>query len=113
MGGIPSWAVRGAKVVAVGSGPWESKIIFGLWREVEGPQPGEVCTISEVRRRNGGVELFLVEWPVANWLGVPEGYNIEHFRPLTSISETDETEAALFRKKGHRLTAPKPERANA
>lgn len=94
MSGIPSWAVRGAKVVCVDGSPRPSGA-----RYVVLPKEGDTYTI-------GGVEWF--EWSsTAGWglhlIGLKRFVNGRHipfkwdrFRPLVS-TKTEAEDAAMFR----------------
>ncbi len=71
------WARPGVKCVCIEGGPW-----FG-GRTEDGPEKGEVCTITEV---SGGGWLTLAEYD-SN-----DGFAVCCFRPLVS----QEDDVALF-----------------
>lgn len=102
MSGIPSWARPGVKVVCVrppfGTGyDWESH-----------PEISGIYTIREVVVVGDRTGLRLVE--IVNMeAAYRESFTevvflVHRFRPLTEVSESDTTEATLFRKQ--RAMAP-------
>lgn len=111
MSGIPSWARPGVKVVCVDDscGPKEE------WLPGEAPEKGQIYTIERAfSYSNDRVVLWLREIQrhpnvVIRW--GDNGYFIHRFRPLTEVSETDETEAELYHKK--HLHARRSERERA
>lgn len=125
MGAIPSWAVRGAKVVCVEA---DFDLAFNKINDPSGlmsfPALGEVYTIREVRVRyvtefDGGevlVGLLLNEVlnPVAvggSATGEEPGFDVLCFRPLVEAAHEAEIEARLYHKKGLHHTTRK--RVNA
>ena len=75
--GVPSWAVKGAKVVCIKREPWT--LIYGT---SHGPDPayGDVVTIEATSAFGKFVMLELV--------GFFDLYGVDSFRPLHTI-ETD------------------------
>lgn len=102
--GIPSWAVKGARVVCVDNRPAGCPV---------NPHPplGTRLVISGVLPDNvwgGGVCLVISGYPNPSevFAGVEMGWRIARFRPL--VSDTDELgiETVLYRAKGLKSKVP-------
>jgi hypothetical protein len=90
-GGIPSWAVSGAKVVCIRAADW----LGHLRAEIPGPRKDEVLTITAVGLHEGVAYLGFAEHANGR-----HGYHIDSFRPLRT-AEQDVSEFFL-----HHLTTP-------
>jgi hypothetical protein len=87
-GGIPAWAVRGAKVVCVDASnqlPDRTQLQLGV-----------VYTIDAVTTTPFGVFGYRLKETPNNigGLGVPYGYNSKRFRPV--VTRTQEQDIAQF-----------------
>ncbi|MAN77806.1 MAG: hypothetical protein CML24_11585 [Rhizobiales bacterium] len=81
-----AWAVPGAKVVCVVTGPLpESDPIDPLWE----PSVGKVYTISAVIDHPRWLSVMLEESPLDDWC-----YSARRFRPV--IDRTQEQDVAIF-----------------
>lgn len=91
---IPSWAVKGAKVVCVDAEPLDNH----TWHPSEAPKAGAVYTVARAFIHNGDAIVHLAELArelVSRKLWGPEcGYAIERFRPL--ILRSQEQDMELF-----------------
>lgn len=102
MSGVPSWAVRGQKVVCV------QGTSLATTGEVN-ITSGDVFTIRDILANDDGVGLYLVE--VVNplrltWAGqIERAYYIDRFRPLVTTKTVAE-DLAHFR---HHLDQRQPE----
>ena len=89
MSGIPSWAVRGAKVVCIDGAERSSKTVDG-WA----PKTGGIYTIRSTFFAEGWNCWYLrLEEYVADgvfWRGIEPGWDLPRFRPL--ITEQDDLE---------------------
>lgn len=100
MSGIPAWAVRGAKVVAVGTGSAEPRYPGANYPDV-GPQA--IYTIRAVKPAGYGgcKETLVLLREIDNSHIKPEpfepGYVLRAFRPLVS-TKTEAEDLAHFRK---------------
>ena len=96
-GGIPAWAVPGARVVCVDSGNPEAHVlaaVIGLAM----PRKGDVYTVTRAFWSiEGGPAILVDECPVATELCGDIGFPITHFRPLTDRpNDAERFTARLF-----------------
>lgn len=94
MSSIPSWAVRGARVVCIESFIYRNSV----QREHAPvlPQKGTAYTIADVDicGSTGVVDLILVEIVTKPFRGEEIAWDIDHFRPL--VTRTQEQDLAIF-----------------
>lgn len=97
MGGVPSWAVPGAKVVCIKACGWTR--FWNAPPDLVPPRFGEVLTISAVR------EAIAIGWWYLSFAERdPQAiFAIENFAPVAE----DDTEAELFRRRQYGADAPR------
>lgn len=95
MSGIPSWAVKGAKVVLVdgqrGIEPYDTDA-----------KVGDVCEILEVRRFGDTPACRVREVSGRWWNNANEYCRLSRFRPLVEDTDDNEVEARIFNAKHKR-----------
>lgn len=117
-GGIPSWAVKGAKVVCVDDSMRDLSPVPGYSPAgaLDGLQEGGVYTVARAYSRDGYVVVVLVE--IRRSEIAPDGrrfdrffdgFNIKRFRPLVEDKSDAEIEAQIYHKKRLRSKADQRE----
>lgn len=109
---IPSWAVRGAKVVCI-LDDWDTAHTIDPMGVMAFPKKDEIYTIREVRVRfvsewsevMVGVLVVEISNPVSeagSATGEEFGFDIRCFRPL--VQKDEEIEAQIYQTRRHRAT---------
>ena len=104
MSGIPSWAVKGARVVCV-SDYWDSHLDA---MDLPNPVRGEIYVIDSVDKdenATGGIGVYLVGFPEDAF------YSLENFRPVKTIEDDISEHFAVYLKTPVRTSIRAGERA--